>query len=130
MRSKEYVVNIRPIPWQRAGHYQGRYYNTQMKEQLAYGLSIMRTHGDDPKFEGPLCLDMIFYMPLPKLLRNRKDRYWHDTIPDKDNLIKHIKDSITKTGVVWTDDKQCAKGSWEAIYDKNPRVYFKITELR
>lgn len=129
MRSKEYTINIKPITWARAGKNKTHYYDTQVAEKLAYGLSIARIHNEDPLFEGPLCLDMIFYMKQPKLIRNRKESDWHWTTSDKDNLIKILKDSITQTGIVWHDDRQCSKGSWQAIYDKNPRVYFKITEL-
>lgn len=129
MRSKEYTINIRPVAWKRAGHANGHYYDTQTHEKLAYGLSIARTHGSDPKFNGPLSLDMVFYMPYPKTKRKELHNHFHWTTPDKDNLIKHIKDAITQTGIVWHDDRQCAQGSWLAIYDKIPRVYFKITEL-
>jgi len=129
MRSKEYIINIKPIPWARPGKSPTHFYDKQSAQKLAYGLTISRIHGDEPKFQGPLCVDMIFYMTTPKLIRNRKDTPWHCTVPDKDNLIKHVFDSISQTGVVWNDDRQVAKGSWQAVYDKNPRVYFKITEL-
>lgn len=129
MRSKEYIIDIRPIPWQRVGHNGNHFYDKQHQEKLAYGLSIARIHGNDPKFQGPLQLDMIFYMPIPKLTRNRTQGIYHYSTPDKDNLIKMLFDSITQTNIVWNDDRQCAIGSWQALYDKKPRVYFKITEL-
>ena len=129
MRSKEYTINIRPIAWKRPGKNQSHYYDTQTAEKLAYGLSISRIHGNEPKFEGPLCVEMVFYFPIPKLSRNRQATQYHWTVPDKDNIIKHIFDSISQTGIVWHDDRQVAKGSWEALYSKEPRVYLKISEL-
>lgn len=129
MYSKEYTIDLKPIAWKRAGRNQSRYYDTQTQEKLAYGLSIARTHGDDRKFQGPLAIDMVFYFPTPKLHRNRQGTNYHWKVPDKDNCIKHVMDSITQTGVVWNDDRQIAKGSWLALYDKHPRVYIKISEL-
>lgn len=129
MYSKEYIIDIRPIAWKRAGKNKTHYYDTQSQEKLAYGLSIARTHGDSPKFKGPLAIDMVFYFPIPKLTRNRKETNYHWTVPDKDNCIKHVMDSITQTGIVWTDDRQIAQGSWLALYDKHPHVYIKISEL-
>jgi len=130
MYSKEYTIDIRPIPWKRAGRNNSRYFDTQTQEKLAYGLSMARIHGNDPKFQGPLSIDMIFYFPISKLNRKRQGTSYHWTVPDKDNCIKHVMDSITQTGIIWTDDRQVAQGSWLALYDKNPRVYFKISELQ
>lgn len=129
MRSKSYLIDIRPIPWQRPGHNGNHFYDRQQAEKLAYGLSIARCHGDDPLFEGPLSLDVIFYMQIPKLLRNRQDTHYHWKKPDADNYIKLLLDSITQTSVVWEDDAQVACLSVKKIYDKQPRVEFTIAEL-
>lgn len=129
MRSKEYTINIRPIPWSRAGHNGNHFYDKQHQEKLAYGLCIAQQHGNDPIFTGPLQIEMIFYIPIPKLKRNRTDGNYHYSVPDADNFCKFLMDAITQTQVVWHDDKQCSLGSWAKLYDKNPRVYFKITEL-
>ena len=129
MRSKSYVINAKPIAWQRSGHNGHHFYDRQKNEKIAYGLYILKHHGDEPIFEGPLSLDVIFYMPQPRLLRNRSKSGYHDKVPDIDNLLKHLMDSITQTKVVWNDDKQVAQIYEKKIYAKTPRIEFTISEI-
>lgn len=73
--------------------------------------------------EGPIALDVTFYLPRPKALltkRNASIDHPHVKKPDTDKLARACKDALT--GVVWTDDSQvtdlsarkryCAAGEW------------------
>jgi hypothetical protein len=61
-----------------------------------------------------LYLDEIVYM-------NRIGR-------DADNLKKLLQDSITQSGVVWTDDTYCLPRTQRILIDKNhPRVELEIS---
>jgi Holliday junction resolvase RusA-like endonuclease len=57
--------------------------------------------------EGPLALTLIFVLPRPASKRWKKramPREPHTSRPDTDNLVKSIKDSLTK--LIWNDDSQ------------------------
>jgi Holliday junction resolvase RusA-like endonuclease len=132
MRSKSYLINITPKRWARPGvnYSKNHFFDTQKNEKLAYGLSIIRDHNDEPLFEGPLSLDVTFFMTIPKLKRKRGLTCYHATTPDLDNLCKLLLDSITQTSVVWTDDKQVSQILAIKRYDAKPRVEFTISELK
>lgn len=127
-RSKEYIINIAPIPWKRPRLKHKTFFDSQTQDKLFFGLHLNKQHGDDPKFDNPVHVDATFYMPIPKTLHKRKRTQWVSTFPDIDNLQKFIFDTLTQTGI-WKDD--CIVSSLVArkIYDKEPRTHIIITEL-
>ena len=62
---------------------------------------------------------------------------WHAKIPDVDNLVKSLFDSISKAGynkvdkkgIVWTDDSIVCDLRARKKYSPNPRIEFEIKEL-
>jgi Holliday junction resolvase RusA-like endonuclease len=53
---------------------------------------------------------------------------WKTSKPDTDNLIKMIKDEMTRLGF-WGDDAQICS-EWSAkLYGRTSGVFIKITEL-
>lgn len=84
-----------------------------------------------PCIEGPVRLDIDFYLPRPKRLMRKKDPDGpipHTARPDVDNLLKSTKDALT--GLVWRDDAQVCDGrvrKWYAEKDGVPRVEIEIT---
>lgn len=128
-RTKEYIIDLFPIPWKRAGQNERHFYDRQTHEKTAVGIHLVSQHGSDPVFCGPLHMDLTFYMPLPKSLCKRKKTVWHHTTPDLDNLEKFLLDTITKTGVIWRDDRLVSSMSVKKIYDKHPRTHIVIKEL-
>jgi len=129
MYSKTYVIPMRPIRWMHPGKNGKNYYDQQGKEKTAVGLYILKEHGKDRPFQGPLKITCTFYMETPKLLRNRHPSGFHCSAPDVTNLTKFLEDAIGRTGVVWTDDRQVAWQENKKIYDKNPRIEITIEEL-
>lgn len=128
-RVKEYIIEIAPIPWKRAGMREKVFYDKQSHEKLAFGLYLNKQHGCDPKFDSPLLVDLTFYMPIPKTVSRRSKYLWHDHVPDIDNLSKFCLDAINDSGIIWKDDSQVSTLIARKIYDANPRTHLIIREL-
>jgi len=131
LRSKQYIIPLKPTAWSRAGvnHREKRFFDMQLKEKERYICYLSQQHGNDLLFEGPLELDVIFHMPIPKTKANRRPYPWHDSVPDLDNLEKLLQDAITASGVIWKDDRQVAKKNTQKIYHPTTELIIKITEL-
>ena len=83
--------------------------------------------------KGPVSLTVKFLLPRPKRL------YWktkpmpaiyHTSVPDADNLLKSITDSIA--GVAFYNDSQVAKLFVQKMYhsgDEGPKTIIQIEEL-
>jgi Holliday junction resolvase RusA-like endonuclease len=126
-RIKEYVINFAPIPWKRID---GRtFYDKQHHEKISTGFYLNQQHGNDPQFTKPIQVETTFYMPIPKIIKDRKSSKWDATFPKIDYLQQFIFDAITDTGVIWKDDRIIASLIAKKLYDKNPRTHIIITEL-
>jgi Holliday junction resolvase RusA-like endonuclease len=73
---------------------------------------------------GPLELQIVFYMKIPK---KNKDIY-HIKKPDLSNMIKFYEDAAT--GLLYKDDKQIVKITAEKKYDETPRTEITIMEIK
>ena len=129
LRSKNYEINIKPIPWTRAGLHEKRFFDKQTREKLAYGLILSKQHGTDPQFEGPLLIDIQFHMKIPALIKYREKHGYHYHRPDLDNLIKFVLDTINNVGCIWKDDGQVAQIISQKIFIKEPKLIITISEL-
>lgn len=133
MRSKNYCININPIGWKRAGLSGKKFFDTQQRDKIAFGLFLGQQHGNEPLFNRPIHLDITFFMPIPKSkLRLKKDNhgcpyFYHATVPDLDNLLKFILDACKN--VVLQDDRWVCSITASKKYDIQPRTEFKITEV-
>lgn len=56
------------------------------------------------------------------------DFEWKITRPDTDNLIKMLKDCMTRTGF-WDDDAQVASEQTEKLYGPYPGIYVKVVKM-
>ena len=68
--------------------------------------------------EGPVFMRVVFWMPRPKRLLRPKDpdgAIWHTAKPDRDNLMKALKDALTLDGW-WLDDSQVCAGPVFKVY--------------
>ncbi|HFU4561292.1 TPA: RusA family crossover junction endodeoxyribonuclease [Streptococcus suis] len=100
---------------------------------------------DGPYFDGPIKIDMTFYMPAPKSMseppkpRSKakklqeyddfiNERIYVDKKPDLDNLEKAVYDSISKAGVVWTDDNIIVEHTTRKVYSPRPRIEIEVVE--
>lgn len=75
--------------------------------------------------EGPLRLDVIFFMPRPKTVKRDKPT----VPPDTDKLIRGVGDALT--GTIFRDDSQLVEIYAEKRYadERMPGAELKITVL-
>ncbi len=131
---KYYVVYGDPIALARARHSRGRVYDAQKHIKLVWGINIQRQHNNERPFEGPVFMDVIFYMPIPSTASQKKKDslkdQWHILRPDSDNLLKFVCD--VATSICYHDDCIIAKQSIEKVYDDGggPRTEFIFSEIK
>lgn len=131
---KHYIVYGDPIALARARVTRGRVYDAQKHIKLVWGLDLVKQHNSEPFLSGPLFLDIIFYLPLPKSASKKKlesmQGQWHIYKPDSSNLLKFVEDVATT--ICYNDDCIIAKQSIEKIYDdgNGPRTEFILSELK
>ena len=124
----KYILDGDPVAWARAGINGGRLYDTQKHLKLIMGLNIRNQHGDRPFFEGPLILEVTFFMPIPKRVKNRSLLEGQPTKskPDCSNLVKLIEDSCI--GLLYKDDAIIYKIVAQRVYGQRPRTEFIFRE--
>lgn len=127
LRNKSYVIDINPIPWQRARINGNRFYDAQKQDKNSFGLFLLNQHNNEPLFDKPVHLDVIFYMPIPKSITQRKSSRYHSTFPDLDNLCKFLLDAIKDILII--DDRIICSLSAKKIYDKHARTEVLIKEI-
>lgn len=128
MRSKKYVIQGMPLTWKRPGYNSNAqtFYNTQRAERIMFGYHLSHQHNDEPLFDKPLHIDILFYMPKSSN-KSKASHLYCATAPDIDNLIKHVLDSAQ--GVILTNDYLVSSVYAKKIYDKYARTEFIVTEL-
>ena len=83
--------------------------------------------------DGPVRVDVRFYLPRPKRLMRRGDPDGpvpHTAKPDVDNLWKSTADALR--GLAWRDDAQVCEtvaSKWYCEKDGVPRVELEISEV-
>lgn len=126
---KLYILNGSPVPLARTRVGYKRVWDSQKDCKLIHGLSLRQQHDDEPLFEGPLHMDLMFYMDMPCNPKRREmlNHTYHYGRPDIDNLIKFVAD--VSNGIIFTDD--CIISSISAIkkYDEVPRTEIKIRRM-
>jgi Holliday junction resolvase RusA-like endonuclease len=78
-------------------------------------------------FGNPISLDVIYYMPIPKPIKERSKSIYHGTVPYLESLNKFFLDAIRD--IIIVDDRVICSFSAKKVYDKNPRTEIKITEV-
>lgn len=131
LREKTYIIKGKPIPWARSRTNNGMHFDSQKKEKLFYGLEMRNQHEGEDMFEGPLHLDITFFMPIPSSLSQNKRReiigVYHASRPDLDNMVKFIKDAAT--GILYLDDNIISSIAAHKVYSTNPHTKITIKEL-
>lgn len=139
MATISFVVPAVPIaqPRQRHAVIGGHVRNYTPKDHpvQAYKAAVIlaaKQAGIRTPLDGPVRLDIDFYLPRPKRLMRRKDPdgpILHTVKPDKDNLEKATMDALK--GLLWRDDAQICDGrvrKWYAEKDGAPRVEIVLEE--
>lgn len=90
---------------------------------------------DKVPFDGPLSVDILFWIPRPKSHYKRQELrddapYWCVTKPDRDNLDKAVLDALTSAGII-ADDCLVAAGNITKLYASElPGAEVVITRMR
>lgn len=129
---QKYVVEGDPIPLARPRHGRGRTWDAQSKFKHDVALQIMAQHGSKPMFQGPVEIDVTFYMPIAASKSQKQQRlledHMHIARPDLSNLIKFIED--VATSIIYSDDCIICCIVATKRYSSKPRTEFIIKELR
>jgi Holliday junction resolvase RusA-like endonuclease len=132
MQRYTYILEGDPTPLFRAkpNYNKKRMYDSQKQNKLVTGITLANQHSNRPQFEGPVSLEVVFFMPVPQTrLREKKKLYgtYHFVRPDTTNLLKYIEDAANT--ILYKDDCIIAKIIAEKIYGE-PRTEFTITSLK
>jgi Holliday junction resolvase RusA-like endonuclease len=124
----EYIILGDPIPLARPRHGGGKTWDPQKQLKLAWSMQLQDQHYNKPFFEGPLHIDLIFFMPKPKtsakqtaLLEGKP----HYIKPDLDNCIKFVFDC--GNNVLYKDDASIASMTAKKKYSNTPRTLIQVT---
>lgn len=125
-----FTIASPPIAWSRTGG-NGKIRFTP-KKQREYEQMVSREVKErhiGPQINEPVILVLTFYLPAPKWCRDLDCIVPHCFKPDLDNLIKAIKDGISKSGI-WRDDKLVFALKPEQYWTpKQPRIEIEIWPL-
>ena len=87
--------------------------------------------GSRTPLEGPLCVDLLFTMPIPASIPKKRATALigcpHTKKPDLDNLAKAILDGLN--GIIWLDDSQIVEIRARKIYGLEPSTVIVISVL-
>ncbi|HUW30906.1 MAG TPA: RusA family crossover junction endodeoxyribonuclease [Planctomycetota bacterium] len=99
--------------------------------------AALKAMGDRPPMQGPVRLDITFYMPRPKYhyyktkARNGELRDdapgWHTKTPDRGKLLRSTEDAMT--GIVYRDDAQVCAGELFKLYGDRLGALITATPL-
>lgn len=127
----KYIVKGEPIPLLRARYGRRSVYDSQRHIKLAWGIELKNQHDNKEMLEGPLRLDIFFYMQIPQNITKVKQEAFykrpHIYTPDLSNLIKFVEDCAT--GIIYRNDCLIACVSAQKLYDPNPRTEFIVTKI-
>ena len=125
-----YVLEGDPVALARGRHVGRRVYDSQKNEKLVLGITLRNQHGDRPLYDGPLLLDVTFFMPIAKSREKHRAHLMdscHFYTPDLSNLIKFVED--LSANILYHDDCLIAKIIAKKIYGE-PRTEFTLTKLK
>ena len=127
-----YLIEGNPIALTRSrmGHGARRMYEAQHDAKIINSIHLLNQHGHKPAYSGPLHLDVVFYLKMPRLsdrkVKERNNTY-HYYRPDLSNLINFVE--AVAHDIIYKDDAQICWITSRKLYHENPRTEFSITPL-
>lgn len=126
-----YKLVGKPVPLQRPRFSQQHVYDPQKEEKEDAQLQLKLQHKKKPLLEGPLELNITFFMAIPQALSKKKRAQFqlqpHHIKPDLSNLLKFVED--VAEGILYKDDKTISLISARKLYDTTPRTIFTLQEI-
>jgi Holliday junction resolvase RusA-like endonuclease len=130
---KQYHINIEPkgcVRMTRKGKFINKYALNYLSFKKALQYQWKSQHAGD-LLTGPLQVDIIFMMPIPKNGRSQKRKVaageYQTTKPDVDNLVKSVFDAANQ--IIWEDDNQVCKMSAQKVYSDEPAIWMEVKQL-
>lgn len=127
-----FFVQGSPVAWHRSGQNRHTGVTFKVKADVIWQRHIRTQailHRPNIMPTGPVFLNVIFFMPRPKYHKPGVN-YVHTKRPDLDNLIKNVKDALTKS--MYKDDSQVVEEHLRKIFAKEgsmPGVLIDVTYL-
>jgi len=109
-----------------------RMYDSQTKEKGQTLWQLKPQYSEAP-LAGPLAIDLVFAMPIPKSASNIRRRLmiegelYHIFRPDLDNLSKFILDCMN--GFIYIDDSQIQELHARKIYSTIPSTLIRVVPV-
>lgn len=129
-----YYISGDPVSWAAHAGFGRKSFNPRQREKAAAQWELKLQHAGRPFYKGPLHVDFIFEMPIPKSKEKkilaqvrRGAKIYHTCRKDRTNLLKYAEDCLK--GILIEDDNVICCGSVEKYYSENPRTIIRIQEL-
>ena len=104
-----------------------RFYEpANLKAAREYYMARLKDYAPKIPFEGAVALTTRWYYKPPKA---HKNEFYKTTAPDTDNLVKLLKDCMTKCGF-WKDDAQVAVECIEKQYSDIEGIHIRIAKVK
>ena len=126
-----FIIPGVPIPLQRHRHGNGHTYDPQKMEKQRLRSQFQLYHRHVIPLDGPLSLEVVFHMPIPKSISpvraKLKDNTPHFIKPDTSNLIKFVEDTFSE--LLYPDDAAIATIVASKIYSTRPRTEVLVRKI-
>lgn len=119
-----------PVPLARPRFSRKGTYDSQSHVKQIYILHLLSVKHTWKKLNGPLEMEVIFEMRIPKCSKKKIREYLdtpHVKRPDLSNLVKFIEDVMQ--GFLFDDDSQIVGINAVKMYSENPQTTVKIRSL-
>ena len=128
-----YEVLGTPLSWLSPISSGKRFYDKRAlhKKQVTWQLKSQVNH---PPLSGPLLVDLLFYMPIPKSSSKVKKRQMLNGMilpigkPDRTNLAKLMEDCLEHAGIL-SNDSIIVDGRAKKIYGDIPKTVIRIVPV-
>lgn len=115
-------------PQQRRFNRRGGFLPPRAKLAAAVWQAAVEPYAPEQPIEGPVRLLVTLTWPHTRLSRPRGPAVPKTTRPDGDNLLKMLKDVLTKCRF-WHDDAQVYSETIERFYGEIPGMFLKIQSM-
>ena len=109
-----------------------QYYDPpELRAARAKLTDMIGRYAPEQPLEGALQLVTKWIWPMEtdgQIVLNGMEYRWKTSKPDTDNLIKMLKDCMTRTGY-WKDDAQVASEITQKFYGPKPGIYIEVTTV-
>lgn len=126
-----YILSGDPVPLARPRVTKWGVYDSQSVLRKSATLDLQLQHSFGVLLNGPLQLDVTFFMPLPASWSKKKkasqEEQPHVSRPDLDNLIKWVCDIAG--GIIYADDCIISQINARKVYSLSPCTKFTLREL-